>query len=117
MDPKPILANWHCSFQDVAAFRRLLALGAPRHGQVLSNSARERLGDKIIPHCGCENAKAMNNAAKRKLAERQPVSASALEEAERLGLVGVVKGGPVDVAEHHSRYLKAKLRAKAQRPG
>lgn len=59
----------------------------------------------------------MSNAAKRKVAERQPAAASALEDAERLGLVGAVKGGPTDVAEHHSRYLKARLRAKAKRPG
>ena len=59
----------------------------------------------------------MSNSAKKKVTERQFAGTSALEEAARLGLVGAVKGGPVDVAEHHSRYLKAKLRAKAQRPG
>jgi len=59
----------------------------------------------------------MSNAAKRKIPERQPSSVSALQGAERLGLVGVARGGPEDVAAHHSRYLKAKLRAKAKRPG
>ncbi|MGH8694614.1 MAG: hypothetical protein ACREVM_10355 [Burkholderiales bacterium] len=59
----------------------------------------------------------MSNTARRKIAERQTVTPSALEDAERLGLVGAVKGGPADVAERHSRYLKARLRAKAKRPG
>ena len=35
--------------------------------------------------------------------------------ARGLGLVGAVKGGPRDVAERHSQYLKAKLRGHARR--
>ena len=43
-------------------------------------------------------------------AMRKPRQISELERARTLGLVGAVKGGPRDVAERHSKYLKAKLR-------
>lgn len=37
---------------------------------------------------------------------------SELERARSLGLVGSVKGGPRDVAERHSQYLKGARRKK-----
>ena len=43
-------------------------------------------------------------------AMRKPKRLSELERARMLGLVGAVKGGPRNVAERHSRYLKLKLR-------
>jgi hypothetical protein len=48
-------------------------------------------------------------------AMRKPKQISELERARMLGLVGTVKGGPRDVAERHSEYLKAKLRRGAPR--
>ena len=48
-------------------------------------------------------------------AMRKPKQVSELERARGLGLVGAVKGGPRDVAERHSQYLKAKLRGRARR--
>jgi hypothetical protein len=45
--------------------------------------------------------------------KRSAEAPSALERA--LGLVGAVKGGPRDVAERHSAYLKAKLARGAAR--
>ena len=49
-------------------------------------------------------------------AARKPKQISELERARSLGLVGTVKGGPRDVAERHSQYLRAKLRRRARRP-
>lgn len=46
---------------------------------------------------------------------RKPKQLSELERARMLGLVGAAKGGPRDVAERHSEYLKAKLRRGAPR--
>lgn len=46
---------------------------------------------------------------------RKPREVSELERARALGLVGAVKGGLRDVAERHSRSLKAKLRRGAPR--
>ena len=48
-------------------------------------------------------------------AMRKPKPVSELERARGLGLVGTVKGGPRDVAERHSQYLRAKLRSRARR--
>ena len=48
-------------------------------------------------------------------AVRKPKQVSELERARVLGLVGAVKGGPRDVAQRHSEYLKAKLRRGARR--
>ena len=48
-------------------------------------------------------------------AMRKPKQVSELERARVLGLVGAVKGGPRDVAERHSEYLKAKLRRATRR--
>jgi hypothetical protein len=50
-------------------------------------------------------------------AMRKPKPVSELERARSLGLVGTVKGGPRDVAERHSQYLRAKLRRRAKRTG
>lgn len=47
-------------------------------------------------------------------AMRKPKQLSELERARMLGLVGAVKDGPRNVAERHSRYLKAKLRSAAR---
>ncbi len=44
-------------------------------------------------------------------------SNSELERAGSLRLVGAIKGGPRDVAERHSQYLKAKLRRRTRRTG
>ena len=46
---------------------------------------------------------------------RKPKQQSELERARMLGLAGAVKGGPRDVAQRHSQYLKAKLRRGAAR--
>lgn len=46
---------------------------------------------------------------------RKPKPLSELERARMLGLAGAVKGGPRDVAQRHSQYLKAKLRRGAAR--
>jgi hypothetical protein len=54
----------------------------------------------------------MTNAA----AMRKPRQISEVGRARGLGLAGAVKGGPRDVAERHSQYLKAKLRGRARRP-
>ena len=54
---------------------------------------------------------AMPNTA----AARKPKQLSELERARSLGLAGAVKGGPRDVAERHSQYLRAKLRRGARR--
>jgi hypothetical protein len=51
----------------------------------------------------------------RSNAIRKPKQLSELERARTLGLVGAVKGGPRDVSERHSEYLKAKLRRGAPR--
>ena len=48
-------------------------------------------------------------------AVRTPKPLSELERARSLGLVGAVKGGPRDVAERHSQYLRAKVRRRARR--
>lgn len=48
-------------------------------------------------------------------AMRKPKQLSELERGRMLGLVGAVKGGPRNVAERHSQYLKAKLRRGATR--
>ena len=50
-------------------------------------------------------------------AMRKPKPVSELERARSLGLVGAVKGGPRDVAERHSQYLRAKVRRRARRTG
>ena len=50
-------------------------------------------------------------------AMRKPKPVSELERARSLGLVGAVKGGPRDVAERHSQYLRAKARRRARRTG
>lgn len=54
-------------------------------------------------------------AMRSSAAMRKPKQLSELERARTLGLVGAVKGGPRDVAERHSRYLRAKLRRGAPR--
>ena len=41
-------------------------------------------------------------------AMRKPKQASEFERARGLGLVGAVKGGPRDVAERHSEYLRGR---------
>jgi len=51
----------------------------------------------------------------RRAAIRKPKQVSALERARALGLVGAVKGGPRDVAERHSQYLREKLRRRGRR--
>jgi hypothetical protein len=48
-------------------------------------------------------------------AMRKSKPLSELERARMLGLAGAVKGGPRDVAQRHSQYLKAKLRRGATR--
>ena len=45
----------------------------------------------------------------------QEAISTELERARGLGLVGVIKGGPRDVAERHSEYLKSKLRRRTRR--
>lgn len=47
-------------------------------------------------------------------AMRKPKPVSELQRARALGLVGAVKGGPRDVAERHSQYLRAKVRRRAR---
>jgi hypothetical protein len=57
-----------------------------------------------------------SNAAMRK-PKQVSEQVSELERARALGLVGAVKGGPRDVAERHSQYLRGKLRRRARRTG